>query len=1159
MSSLTPDIDESRGPHGRLPLPPSALAGFAAAVVAVLLIVFLFHRSTDATAESTLSVNHTLDVVDQLELLLSNAKDAETGQRGYLLTGSDAYLQPYTAASAVIPVQLATLKSLATDNPAQQRQLQVLGQLVTEKMDIVRQTIEMRRSGDVQGSLAVVVSDRGKLTMDRIRTIVADMVRDERQILVDREDQLRAVEKTSSTLVFGGSVLLLILISIFGYIASRDYRARELQTWLRTGQMGLTQRLQGEQRLAVLGERVLEYLAAYLGARVGAVYLSRADGSLRRVAGYAMRSHDGDADIGEEGAGLLAQAARNRRPLLVRDVPDGYLEVNSSLGHAKSVELLIAPAIADGTVQAVIELGFFRALTQDDEELATRISESLAVAVRASADRTRLEELLGQTQRQSEELQTQQEELRVSNEELEEQGRSLKESTARLEEQRSELEQTNAQLEEQAEMLESQKDALADAQLVLQKRATELERANQYKSEFLANMSHELRTPLNSTLILSKLLADNKSGNLSSEQARFAETIHAAGNDLLALINDILDLSKIEARKVELDIGRVRLTTAIETLTRTLAPIAEQKRIRFSANIDPDAPMHVETDAQRLAQIIRNLVSNALKFTEQGEVSLRVFPGSPGMVSFAVRDTGIGIPAEQQEVIFEAFRQADGSTHRRYGGTGLGLSISRDLARLLGGDIALTSAPGQGSTFTLSLPIVYAGDATDARERHTAAAPQSRVPAMESAPANRKPAAPESQPPGPHVADDRENLRPGSRTILVIEDDPRFAAILRDLAHEMAFQCVIAHTARDGIDAAIAFRPKAILLDINLPDKSGMAVLDDLKRNPDLRAIPVHVASVSDYARQALERGAIGYDLKPVKREQLVAAFRHLEAKFSQGIRQLLVVEDDERQRDSIRQLLSMDDVQIIDVKSAAEALAALQHTSFDCVVMDLNLPDLSGYQLLEQMAAVENVSFPPVIVYTGRSLTRDEEQALRRFANSIIIKGARSPERLLDEVTLFLHQVETTLPADRQQMLKRVRDRDAMLEGRRILIVEDDVRNVFALSSVLEPLCVTVQIARNGKEALAALDASRGQPQDSIDLVLMDIMMPEMDGLTAMREIRRRPEWKKLPVIALTAKAMPDDQETCVAAGANDYIAKPLDADKLISLVRVWMPKRLD
>ncbi|MEO6748872.1 MAG: response regulator [Casimicrobiaceae bacterium] len=1158
MSNLTPDSAVSRGPHGRLPLPPSALAGFAAAAVAVLLIVFLFHRSTDATAESTLSVNHMLDVVDQLELLLSNAKDAETGQRGYLLTGSDAYLQPYTAASAAIPVQLAALKSLAADNPAQQRQLQVLGQLLTEKLDITRQTIELRGKGDVQGSLAVVVSDRGKLTMDRIRTIVADMVRDERQILVDREDQLRAVEETSSTLVFAGSALLLILISIFGYIASRDYRARELQTWLRTGQMGLTQRLQGEQRLAVLGERVLEFLATYLGARVGAVYLSRADGSLRCIAGYAMSPHAGDADIGE-GAGLLGQAARNRRPLSVRDVPDGYLEVNSSLGHAKSVELLIAPAIADGTVQAVIELGFFRALTQDDEELATRISESLAVAVRTSADRTRLEELLEQTQRQSEELQTQQEELRVSNEELEEQGRSLKESTARLEEQRSELEQTNAQLEEQAEMLESQKDALADAQAILQRRATELERADQYKSEFLANMSHELRTPLNSTLILSKLLADNKSGNLSSEQARFAETIHAAGNDLLALINDILDLSKIEARKVELDIGRVRLTTAIETLTRTLAPIAEQKHVRFSSKVDPDAPTHVETDAQRLAQIIRNLVSNALKFTEQGEVSLRVFPGSPGMVSFAVRDTGIGIPAEQQQVIFEAFRQADGSTHRRYGGTGLGLSISRDLARLLGGDIALTSAPGQGSTFTLSLPIAYAGDATDERDRYADAAPQSRVPAMESAPANRRPAPPESQPPGPHVADDRENLRPGSRTILVIEDDPRFAAILRDLAHEMTFQCVIAHTARDGIDAAIAFRPKAILLDINLPDKSGMGVLDDLKRNPDLRAIPVHVASVSDYARQALERGAIGYDLKPVKREQLVAAFRHLEAKFSQGIRQLLVVEDDERQRDSIRQLLSMDDVQITDVKSAAEALAALQHTSFDCVVMDLNLPDLSGYQLLEQMAAVENVSFPPVIVYTGRSLTRDEEQALRRFANSIIIKGARSPERLLDEVTLFLHQVETTLPPERQQMLKRVRDRDAMLEGRRILIVEDDVRNVFALSSVLEPLGVTVQIARNGKEALAALDASRGQPDGSIDLVLMDIMMPEMDGLTAMREIRRRPEWKKLPVIALTAKAMPDDQETCVAAGANDYIAKPLDADKLISLVRVWMPKRLD
>jgi CheY-like chemotaxis protein len=525
-----------------------------------------------------------------------------------------------------------------------------------------------------------------------------------------------------------------------------------------------------------------------------------------------------------------------------------------------------------------------------------------------------------------------------------------------------------------------------------------------------------------------------------------------------------------------------------------------------------------------------------------------VSAGEPGTVTFAVRDTGIGIPAHQQSIIFEAFRQADGSTHRKYGGTGLGLSISRDLARLLGGDIRVQSTSGAGSVFTLTLPLAYTG--------------RSEV-AVESRSRQREPAAqaPAASPRAPVIAaasveDDRVQLVPGSRLILVVEDDVRFAAILRDLAHEMGFQCVVTHSAGDAIAAAKLYRPSAVLLDVNLPDHSGLGVLDQLKHDPQLRHIPVHVASVADYAQEAMERGAVGYTLKPVKREQLVDALKRLEAKFSQGLRRVLVVEEDQRQRESIRLLLANPEVQIMGVASAGEALSALQATTFDCMVMDLNLPDLSGYELLEKMARQDGVSFPPVIVYTGRSLTRDEEQKLRRFSRSIIIKDARSPERLLDEVTLFLHQVESTLPAEHQRMLKMARDRDTTLEGRRILVVEDDVRNIFALSSLLEPKGAKIEIARNGREAVEALARSAARPANAIDLVLMDIMMPEMDGLTAMREIRKRPEWKKLPIIALTAKAMRDDQEKCLAAGANDYIAKPLDVEKLLSLIRVWMPK---
>ncbi len=1146
-----------RGPHGRLPLKLPALIGFLLGVVAVAVISLLSYQSLQNRQTTAELVSHTFSVLERLQALMSTLKDAETGQRGYLLTGDERYLDPFIDAKAALPEDFRRVRELTLDDSAQQQRLATLETLVREKLDELQLTITKRRAGDTAGALDLVASDRGRAAMGRIRTLAAEMSASEQLLLTTRQ---RAWEEAAATsvLVQGlGALVLLVLIAGAAIVASRAHRTQEAETWLRAGTAGLSLAMQGDRRLDELGGIVIDYLARYLDAQVGAVYTVEPDGSLQRITAYAAAASAATVRPGE---GLLGQAIRDRHAVHVGAVPDGYLVVDSALGQATARELLIAPAAVDGVAYAAIELGFLRRVHGTETELLQRLSELIAIAVRTARDRSRLEELLEETQRQSEELQAQQEELRVSNEELEEQSRALKESQVQLESQQTELEQTNSQLEEQAQLLEHQRDDLEQSRATLAARAVDLERSNQYKSEFLANMSHELRTPLNSTLILAKLLADNKPGNLSAEQVKFAGTILSAGRDLLSLINDILDLSKIESGKVDVDIEPVRIAATVDSLVKGMLPLAEQKNLQLAAEIDPGTPATIETDPQRLGQILKNLLSNALKFTDRGAVQLRVAGGAGHTISFAVSDSGIGISPEHQELIFEAFRQADGSTHRKYGGTGLGLSISRDLARLLGGDIAVRSTPGEGSVFTLTLPCTF--HAASIAERTDAPPTRAPAPAATDAPARRSEppiTVPSAPPPASYarkVPDDRDALRSDARLILVIEDDLRFASILVDLAHEMAFQCVVTHSAGEGVRAALDYRPSAILLDMNLPDHSGLGVLDQLKHDSRTRHIPVHVLSVADYIHEAMERGAVGYDLKPVQRSQLVTALQRLESTFSSRMRRVLVVEDDTRQRESIDKLLGNDEVEIIGVATAAAALEQLRTTTFDCMIMDLNLPDLSGYELLEQLAAQGDASFPPVIVYTGRSLTRDEEQQLRRFSKSIIVKDARSPERLLDEVTLFLHQVESSLPAEAQRMLMVARDRDASLDGRRILVVEDDVRNVFALTSVLEPKGATVELARNGREALEQLERSRSPGGKPIDLVLMDIMMPEMDGFTAMREIRKQAVWKKLPIIALTAKAMRDDQEKCLAAGANDYIAKPLDVDKLLSLVRVWMPK---
>lgn len=912
--------------------------------------------------------------------------------------------------------------------------------------------------------------------------------------------------------------------------------------------MGLAEAMMGDQSLEQLGDSILAYLGLYAGVQAAALFKGEG-GQYRRIAALGVPSDAAIPDRFGLREGLLGQVAADGQALRVSDVPDGYLTIGSALGRDKPRHLIISPAQADGAVNAVLELGFLHA---PDEQLTTLLEEvgpAIGAALRSARYRAQLQNMLEETQRQAEELQVQSEELRVSNEELEEQGRALKESQFRLEQQQAELEQTNSQLEEQAQMLETQRDDLERGAAALTLKARELEQASQYKSDFLANMSHELRTPLNSLLILSKLLADNPEGSLSEEQVNYARTIQSSGNDLLTLINDILDLSKIEAGHIQARPEAVSMQRLTGDIRQTFQPIADDRSLPFEIEVDPGVDL-METDRQRLEQILKNLLSNAFKFTESGLVKLGISALPDDEIAFAVSDTGIGIAPDQQKGVFEAFQQADGTISRKYGGTGLGLSISRELARLLGGRIELESRVGEGSVFTLFLPRTYDAARVASREAAVAASP------LAPSPARPNPRPTEPRPLSASVEDDRDNLGGNRRLLLVVEDDGRFAAIVRDLSRELGFQCIVAGTAEEALKLAKRHRPSAVVLDIGLPDQSGLTVLDELKRDDDTRHIPIHVVSGEDHSQTALSLGAIGYLIKPVKREDLAEVLRNLEEKLTRTVRRVLIVEDDLVQRDAVSRLLSSGDVETVGVGTAAECLEQLKSQTFDCMVLDLTLPDASGFSLLETLSRDTGHSFPPVIVYTGRDLSPDHEQQLRRYSSSIIIKGAKSPERLLDEVSLFLHQVVAELPPEQQKMIRKARNRDAVLEGRRILIVEDDVRNVYSLTNVLEPRGALVEIARNGKEALEALDRSSTDPSKAVDLVLMDVMMPVMDGLTATRELRKDPRWKTLPVLMLTAKAMPDDQERCMAAGANDYMAKPLDVDKLLSLVRVWMPR---
>lgn len=1121
--------------------------GLAAALTFFVLSGIVTYVNFQTVGIANQKIVETHRAIVSLQSLLSKLQDAETGQRGFLLTGEESYLTPYRTAVGGITDQIERVSKRTEESFGQQDRLAKLRQHVAAKLAEMSEAIELRRAQGLEAALPLVRSDRGKLEMDAIRETVDAMIQFENEMRAARLIEMAQAQTRALISTVLAGALGLVLTAVVGYLLRRGALIRSREEWLQNGEIGLASAMIGDQRIDELGANILDYLTQYTGAVAGA-FFSGERNHYRRVAVYGVPD---DRSVPLEFArreGLLGQAAASGNVVVLDNIPDGYLAFGSALGSDKPKHLIILPGTIQGTVNAVVELGFLKPIDEKAIALLTEASEAIALSVQAAVYRGELQNLLEETQQQSEELQAQGEELRVSNEELEEQSRVLRESQSRLEQQQAELEQTNSQLEEQANQLEIQRTDLERANAAVLLKAQELERSSQYKSDFLANMSHELRTPLNSSLILAKLLADNPDENLTDEQVKYARTIQSSGNDLLNLINDILDLSKIEAGHVDVHPEVMPLARMSSALRQVFEPLANEKKLEFNIEMAENLPRSLETDPQRLEQILKNLISNAIKFTAQGEVSLSIAKDDDERIAFSVSDTGIGISTEQLRNIFEAFHQADSTISRRYGGTGLGLSISRQLAQLLGGSITVESALGKGSTFTLTVPVRYISGIKASEHAQSLSLPE-RTDAQQQ---SNRPVIPAHR----FLEDDREAINEDKRVLLVIEDDDTFAAIVRDLSREMGFYSVVARTAEEALRVAKDFSPNAIVLDVGLPDQSGLSVLDRLKNDVRTRHIPIHVISAGDHTQTAFSLGAVGYLTKPVSREQLVDVLGKLEAKLSQRMHRVLIVEDDERQREAVAKLLGSSDVETMTASNAAECLDLLREQTFDCMVLDLSLPDASGFSLLETLSNESAYAFPPVIVYTGRELSSENEQKLRRYSKSIIIKGAKSPERLLDEVSLFLHQIISELPAEQQQMIRKARHRDALLEGRRILIVEDDIRNVYALTNILEPRGAQVVIARNGVEAVEALENSLGQLDTRIDLVLMDVMMPVLDGLAATKQIRENPAFKKLPIITLTAKAMPDDQQRCIEAGASDYMAKPLDVDKLLSLVRVWMPK---
>jgi len=1179
--------------------------GFGLSLLILIVSSIASYSSIQNLLGSARQVDHTDSVINRLEMALSTLKDAETGQRGYLLTGDTTFLRPYRGAQERALALVGDIRSMTMDNPSQTQNANELYAIISQRMTLLQEVIDQKKDNLI--NLADIKKGQGY--MEEARRVVARMQVEEHLLMEERVERMQRFSNYTPILIVVAAALS-ILITIFFYrrvvgdyqervalytelqqkdedirkridiiseiadkisdgnyqvrvsdeqkdnlgalggslnkmAESLDHSFRQLSDneWLQTGLARLSEIMACQTDMKTLSLHVIDFITEYSRSMIGAIYLMGPGArELILQASHGLSSDSRRKTIAV-GDGMAGQVAMDGKRILVKDIPPGDWVVSWAAGSIKPRTMVTFAVAHEKSIKGVIELGALDYYTEKELAFFTSISESIGIAVNSIEARTRLQELLEETQAQAEELQSQHSELENMNMELEVQAEKLQVSEEELRVQQEELQQTNQELEERSRSLEEKNQLILFRNLDIQKKAEELAQTTQYKSEFMANMSHELRTPLNSILLLSRLLSENNNQNLSADQIEYARVIQNSGQGLLELIDEILDLSRIESGKLQLEHSIVTIDELVADMRMLFAPLAKDKNLDLKFIVEEGTPPQLETDKMRLEQILKNLLSNAFKFTARGYIQLRISPSfQKNYIDIAVRDSGIGIPQDKHQLIFEAFQQADGSTRRQYGGTGLGLSISRELARLLGGDITLTSAPGEGAAFRVTIPRF--------RMEELPEIPAPLGTKITPAPADGEVLQYTLADIPPDVPDDRSNIVPGDKALLIVEDDSYFARSLLEFGRKKGYKGIISVRGDTATSLAKTYNPIGILLDIQLPVKSGWEVMEELKKNPMTRHIPVHIISSFEAKSESITKGAIDFISKPAASENMAAVFERIEYVLNRSSKKVLIIEDNTKHAEALSYFLGVHQVRSEIVHTIAESVAVLDKEEVQCAILSRENADEADRESLDSIRENPGLENVPVIVLTGKTISKGEEVRLRQYADSIVVKTAHSYQRILDEVSLFLHLVDAGREKEPAGGMGRMGALEEVLKNKTVLVADDDVRNIFSLTRALETHKMRVFSAMDGKEALAVLE----EGATPVDIILMDMMMPEMDGFETIARIRKKPRFSGIPIIAVTAKAMAGDREKCIQAGASDYISKPVDIDQLMSLLRIWL-----